>query len=486
MDALIQFLVFAFLTALVGLLTYLTCRKEKRMKEAREYFLAGGSLSWIYIAGSITLTNISTDTLVGWNGNQMLLIVWWELASIVGLLLLAKVFVPIYYRYGCTTVTELLERRYRDKHIRAMVAALFLLGNVFLFLPTMLYTSSLVIKSMFGLDVPLLVLASGIAVLGAAYAVLGGLRAVAISDTYSGVIVLGMALLVAVLALNRVDWNWSGVPAERLTLIGGPDSALPWTTLLTGMIYTQLFYWSTNQTITQRALAAPTIREAQKGVLVAASLRLLIVPAMVVIPGLCAFKLFGRLGDATYGRIVAEVLPHWLQGAFAAGMVAAVVTSYNAVLNSSAALYVCDLHQKFINPTPNVPRMSAGLQAGFTVLSIALVPVYVGAESIIQLIQQLLGLLSMPILSAFITGLLFRNVDARAVMATVVFGTVLYGVFTFGWTPTHFLHLMAVTVWACVGFALLVNRVVFGQRAEFEFRSAQRRREILAVLRSER
>jgi SSS family solute:Na+ symporter len=485
MDALIQFLVFGFLTGLVGLLTYLTCRKEKRMKEAREYFLAGGSLSWIYIAGSITLTNISTDTLVGWNGNQMVLIVWWELASIVGLLLLAKVFVPIYYRYGCTTVTELLERRYRDKHIRAMVAALFLLGNIFLFLPTMLYTSSLVIKSMFGLEVPLLMLASGIAVLGAAYAVLGGLRAVAISDTYSGVIVLGMALLVAVLALNRVDWNWAGVPAERLTLIGGPDSALPWTTLLTGMIYTQLFYWSTNQTITQRALAAPTIREAQKGVLVAASLRLLIVPAMVVIPGICAFKLFGRLGDATYGRIVAEVLPQWLQGAFAAGMVAAVVTSYNAVLNSSAALYVCDLHQKFINPNPNVPRMSAGLQAGFTVLSIALVPVYVGADSIIQLIQQLLGLLSMPILSAFITGLLFRNVDARAVMATVVFGTALYGVFTFVWTPTHFLHLMAVTVWACVGFALLVNRVVFGRRAEFEFRSAARRREILAVLRSD-
>lgn len=486
MDALIQFFVFGFLTALVGLLTYLTCRKEKRMAEAREYFLAGGSLSWIFIAGSITLTNISTDTLVGWNGNQMLLIVWWELASVVGLVLLARVFVPIYYRYGCTTVTELLERRYRDKHIRAMVAALFLLGNIFLFLPTMLYTSSLVIKSMFGLEVPLLVLASGIAVLGAAYAVLGGLRAVAISDTYSGVIVLGMALLVAVLALNRVDWNWSGVPPERLTLIGGAGSALPWTTLLTGMIYTQLFYWSTNQTITQRALAAPTIREAQKGVMAAASLRLVIVPAMVVIPGICAYKLFGRLGDATYGRIVAEVLPQWLQGAFAAGMVAAVVTSYNAVLNSSAALYVCDLHQKYINPNPNVPRMSAGLQAGFTVLSIALVPVYVGADSIIQLIQQLLGLLSMPILSAFITGLLFRNVDARAVMATVVFGTALYGVFTFAWTPTHFLHLMAVTVWACVGFALLVNRVVFGRRAEFEFRSVERRRAILAVLRTDR
>lgn len=484
MDAFIQVSVFGLLTALVGVLTYLTCRKSKRSAEgAREYFLAGSGLSWVYIAGSITLTNISTDTLVGWNGNQMLLIVWWELAGVAGLILLAKVFVPIYYAYGCTTVTELLERRYQNHHIRATVATLFLLGNLLLFLPAMLYTSSLVIKSMFGLELPLIVLAAAIAVTGAAYAIFGGLRAVAVSDTYSGVIVLGLALVVAILAMNAVGWDLSGIPPERRTLIGGPDSVLPWPTLLTGMIYTQLFYWSTNQTITQRALAAPSIREAKKGVYVAALIRLLIVPPMIVLPGLCAYKLFGRLGDATYGRIVAEVLPHWLLGAFAAGMVAAVMTSYNSVLNSSAALYVCDLHQKYFNPAPDIARLSVRLQIGFALMSIALVPVYMGAESIINLIQQLLGLLSMPILSAFITGLLFRNVDARAVIATLLFGTTLYGVFTFVWTPTHFLHLMFVTVWACVGFALLVNRFVFGRRAEFELGSREKWCAVRAALR---
>lgn len=483
MDALIQVSVFTLLTALVALLTYLTCRKSRRGEGAREFFLAGSGLSWVYIAGSITLTNISTDTLVGWNGNQMLLIVWWELAGVAGLILLAKIFVPIYYAYGCTTVTELLERRYQNHHIRATVATLFLLGNLLLFLPAMLYTSSLVIKSMFGLELPLMVLAGSIAAMGAAYAIFGGLRAVAVSDTYSGVIVFGLALLLAVLALNAVDWSFSGIPPERLTLIGGPDSVLPWPTLLTGMIFTQLFYWSTNQTITQRALAAPSVREARKGLYLALVIRLVIVPPMVVIPGLCAYKLFGRLGDATYGTLVAELLPHWLQGAFAAGMVAAVMTSYNSVLNSSAALYVCDLHQKYVNPTPEIRKLSMRLQLGFAVLSVALVPFYIGAESIINLIQQLLGLLSMPILAAFITGLLFRNVDARAVIATLVFGTALYGVFTFGWTPTHFLHLMFVTVWACVGFALLLNRFVFGRRAEFELGSREKWRAAIAKLR---
>ena len=359
----------------------------------------------------------------------------------------------------------------------------------------MLYTSSLVIKTMFGLDLPLVVLASGVAAVGATYAILGGLRAVAVSDTYNGIVVLSMALLMAVLSLNAIHWDFSGIPAERLTLIGGPDSPIPWPTLLTGMIFSQLYYWSTNQTITQRALAAPSVREAQKGVYAAMVIRLLIIPPIVVIPGICAFKLFGKLGDATYGHIVGAVLPHWLLGAFAAAMFGAVMSSYNATLNSSASLYVCDIHRRYINPTGSIQRLSIWLQIGFAGLSVALVPAYTGAASIIQLIQQLIGLFTMPILSAFIIGLLFRNVDTRAVIITIVFGSSLYALLSFGWpvlhnhfafvpAPWHFLHSMALTVWACVGFALSLNRVVFGRHAEFELGTKQAWRDALVVVRT--
>jgi len=307
--------------------------------------------------------------------------------------------------------------------------------------------------------------------------------------------VLGMALLVAFLAMNAVNWDLSSLPPERLTLIGGPDSVLPWPTLITGMIFTQLYYWSTNQTITQRILAAPNIREAQKGAYGAAVIRLLIVPPMVVLPGLAAYQLFGPLGDATYGRIVAHVLPTWLLGAFAAAMFGAVMTSYNATLNSAASLYVCDIHQKYINDKGPIRRLSVWLQVGFAVFSIIMVPVYAGAESIIQLIQQLLGLFSMPILAAFITGLLFRNVDARAVIGTLIFGAVFYALLSFGWPvwhkadpslpkPPHFLHLMFLTVWACVGFALALNRLVFGNKAEFELGTRAAWRNVWAVLRT--
>ena len=174
-------------------------------------------------------------------------------------------------------------------------------------------------------------------------------------------------------------------------------------------------------------------------------------------------------------------------------MFGAVMSSYNATLNSSASLYVCDIHRRYINPAGNIQRLSIWLQIGFALLSICLVPAYEGATSIMALIQQLIGLFTMPILSAFIIGLLFRNVDARAVIATILFGSSFYALLSFGWpvlhrhypsvpVPWHFLHSMALTVWACVGFALSVNRVIFGKKAEFELRTREAWREAIAVL----
>ena len=462
-----QLIVFFGVTAAIGFATYLKCRASgsRSTDSNKEYFLASGGLSWYFVAGSITLTNLSTDQLVGMNGNQMLLLAWWELAAVVGLIILATVFLPIYYRYECTTTTELLEKRYGSKHIRATIASLFLLGNIFIYLPIMLYTGSLFMQSMFGLTIPIIVLATAFAMVGAAYAIFGGLRAVAVSDTYSGIGLLTMAMLVVFLALGAIDYDFSGIPAERLTLIGDSDSPIPWHTLLTGMIFIQIFYWSTNQTITQRAMAAPTIGEAQKGVCAAAAIRLIIVPAIIVIPGICAYKLYGDIGDAAYGRLVGDLLPTWLSGAFAAMMAAAVLTSFNSVLNSSATLYVCDLHETYINEEPRVHRLNTLISLSFVVTAIALVPVYSGAESIINLVQQLNGLLSMPILSAFITGLVFRNVDARAVIVSVILGAGLYAIFTFWWTPLHYIHLMLITLIFCVVSALAINRLVFGRVA---------------------
>ncbi len=471
----IQVIVFFTITALIGLATFLKCRADSKVAvsadtgENKQVFLAGGGLSWIFVAGSITLTNLSTDQLVGMNGSQMALLVWWELAAVLGLIVLAKVFLPVYYRYKCTTTTELLEKRYGDYRIRTIVSIMFLLGNIFIYLPVMLYGGSLFMQTMFNVDLPIMVIACAFAIVGSAYAVLGGLRAVAVSDTYSGLLLLGLGLLVVFLTLNAIDYDFSGIPAERLTLIGDKDSPIPWTTLFTGMIFIQTYYWSTNQTITQRAMASPSLKEGQKGVLTAAVIRLMIVPPMIVIPGIVSYKLYGDIGDAAYGRIVGDVLPPWLSGVFAASLAAAVLTSFNSVLNSSTALYVCDLHERYFNKTPNVKTLNGIITMVFVVLALLLVPVYSGAVSLIEILQKLNGLLSMPILSAFLVGLLFKNVDARAAILSVILGVAEYAVFTFVWSPLHYIHLMFITLITCITTALLLNAFVFGKRASFDF-----------------
>jgi len=470
--SLIQIAVCLGVTAAIGLGTWLTIRREKHDGSRTDVYLAAKSLSWLFVAGAITLTNLSTDQLVGMNGNQMLLLAWWEISGFVGLLILAYVFVPIYYRAKVTTVTELLEQRYGGDGIRTLVSALFLFGMVLIYLPAGLYSGALFLKTA-GIDLPLLVLAGFLGVVAAAYTMTGGLRAVAVMETYSGIGVLAIAVLIVVLALNAVDWNIAkGVPPERLTMVGAADSPIPFHTLFTGMIFIQIYYWSTNQPITQKAMAAPTVKEAQKGVLAAAVVRILIIPAIVVIPGVVAFQLFGDIDDAAYGRLVGAVLPPWLSGVFAAAIAAAVIAHTAAVMNAAVGLYAIDFHEKFVGRVESHWRLSAIVTALLTITSIALVPVFAGAQSIINLLQQLNGLSSMPILSAFIVGLLFTGVESRAAIVGVVWGFALYAAFSFVAEPAgliglHYIDFMVVTLATSVLAALAFNRFVLGGRAVF-------------------
>jgi SSS family solute:Na+ symporter len=228
------------------------------------------------------------------------------------------------------------------------------------------------------------------------------------------------------------------------------------------MLFIQVFYWSTNQTITQRAMASPTVQEGQKGVYAAAIIRLLIVPAIIVIPGIVSYKLYGRIeNDGAYGRIVADVLPVWLSGAFAAAIAAAVLTSVNSILNASTALYVCDIHEKYSSSKANVKKLNVIITLAIVLIGLALVPTYAKSSSIIETIQQMYGLLSMPILSAFLVCLIFNDVDSRAAIIAVVFGVVFYGVLFFN-APIHYIHSMFVTLISCVVLSLTLSRLVFG------------------------
>lgn len=462
----VQLAVFLGLTALVALATWWKVRRAAHSSNSTEdFFLAGKHLSWPFIAGSLLLTNISAEQIVGMNGAQNMLQVWWEFGAAAGLLVLAWVLVPMYYKYNCKTTTELLEKRlHNGASLRRTVSVLFLLGYMFILLPMVLYTGARFMKSMFEPDMSIMVISILFALAGLAYAALGGLRGIAISDTYMGVVLLVMGGLVTYFALEKIGWDFSGIPAERLTLWGGPDSDIPWPTLLTGMVFAHIFYWGTNMLIAQRALAAKDVREAQKGIYAAAAMKFL-TPFIVILPGIIAFKLYGDVDDNAYGRLVADVLPPWLAGAFAAAITGAVLSSYNAGLNSAAALYTIDLHLPMVNPKADGKRIGQTVQIVFMLVSLAMVPVYSNAKSIIGTLQQLNGLYSMPVLASFIVAIFVRGANATAIRIALVFGVALYAVFTFAWTPLHYLHLMFITLVSTIVIAIGLSRMMGGDGA---------------------
>jgi solute:Na+ symporter, SSS family len=454
----LQLIVFFGLTGLVGLVTYFKCRAIPRSSDnSKDYFLAGGTLSWPFVAGSILLTNISAEQIVGMNGAQSFLVAWWEFGAVIGLFVLARFLIPMYYRYRCTTTTELLEHRFNDHAIRALVSGLFLFGYMFILLPVVLYTGSLFMKSMFGLDLSITSIATLFAIVGAIYAIFGGLRAIAVSDTFNGAGLLVMGCAVTLFALYAIDFDLSGLPTERITLIGNNDSDIPWHTLFTGMAFIHIFYWGTNMVIAQRALAASSVKEAQKGIYVAIGFKI-VIPFIVVLPGIIAFKLYGDVGDVAYGRLVGDVLPGWLSGAFAAVIAGAVLSSFNSCLNSASALYTCDLHQKYINPDVDIKKVGQRVAFLFAVTSVLLVPLFERSESIIAMLQQLNGLYSMPVLAAFLMALLFKNIQGVSVRIGLVFGALLYAFFTFVWSPLHYIHLMFITLMSSMGLMLVINR----------------------------
>ena len=286
---------FVFFTALVAVISwYLT--KDDDLKTESGYFLGGRSLSATVIAGSMMLTNLSTEQMVGINAQGFksgLAVIALESGASIGIVILAIYFLPKYLQGSITTVPEFLEERY-DKSVRNIVSIFFLLTLGIAFLPTVLYSGSIAMMKLF--DIPgifgisqesAIVLSIWlIGIIGSIYAIFGGLKAVAVSDTVNGVGLVIGGLAIPVLGfiylgdgsmLKGMEYIFQHAP-EKLNTIGGKDSQAPFGAAITGMRITALYYWCTNQAIIQRALGAKSLKEGQKGVLLTALLKIVVAP----------------------------------------------------------------------------------------------------------------------------------------------------------------------------------------------------------------
>jgi len=416
------------------------------------------------------LTNISTEHLIGMNGSSYkngFIIIAWEVTSAIALVVAAIYFVPKYLRMGLTTIPQYLEKRF-DSTTRTLVALFLMISFVVTLLPIVLYTGAINIESIFNISEVLNVSKSQglwmtvlcIGVLGSLYAIFGGLKAVAISDTINGYGLLIGGLAIPFLALWSIgDGNpmeglakvYQNIP-HKFNVIGAKDSVLPFEVLFTGLIINQLYFWCMNQTIVQRALGAKNLVEAQKGLLFTGVLKILI-PLVIILPGVIGFYYFG---DALYGNqdmiypeLIKKVLPVGLVGVFAAIVLGAVLSTFNSVLNSAATIFSIDVYQRHYNKNANdkkLVRIGKLTSTVLAIFAIIVAPMVANApDGLYQLLQQLNGIFFIPIASIMLAGFFLKSISATGAKASLYVGLLFYILTTFVFkVDIHFVHLWGI------------------------------------------
>ncbi|WKX77085.1 solute:sodium symporter family transporter [Zobellia laminariae] len=492
--ALLTFLLFTGFVAFYA--TYKLRRDKLNTKDG--YFLGGRSLTGIVIAGSLLLTNISTEHLVGMNGSAYrngAIIVAWEVTSALALVIAALYFAPRYLKMGLTTIPEFLEKRF-DGLTRTFVALLLIISFVATLLPIVLYTGALNIEAIFEISELLNVTQSEgiwitilvVGTIGAVYAIFGGLKMVAYTDTINGFGLLVAGLLVPILALlsigdgnvfegmttvfNHSPDKFNVVSDESGVGEGARSAILPFEVLFTGLMINQIYFWTMHQSIIQRVLGAVNLKEAQKGLLYTGLLKIL-VPLVIVLLGLIGFYYFGESlydnPDNVYPLLVKKVLPLWLTGFFVAVMMGAILSTFNSALNSAATVFSLDVFKKYIQKDASDKKLviiGKSTSAILAVLAIGIAPFVANApDGLYQLLQQLNGIFFIPIASVIIAGFLFPRVTAIGAKAGLMFGLVFYVVMYYIIEVNlHFIH-----IWG-IEFVLniLVMHVVsaFGKKEE--------------------
>jgi SSS family solute:Na+ symporter len=484
-----QIITFISFTVLVAIIAYLKTRNTDE-NSSDGYFLGGRSLTGVVIAGSLLLTNLSTEQIVGLNGaafKEGILVMAWETLAAIAMVVTAVFLLPRYLKGGITTVPQFLENRY-DKMTKTIASGLFLSGYAVILLPIVLYSGALAINSMFNVpellgvskNTALWITVWGIGIIGSIYAIFGGLKAVAVSDLINAIGLLIGGLMIPFFGLKAIgDGTISdGISTlintnpEKFNSIGTEDSSIPFATIFTGMMLVQLFYWGTNQAIIQRALGAKNLKEGQKGLLLASFIKIL-GPLIVVLPGVIAFHMFGTTlenPDEAYPMLVTEVLPDYLVGFFAAVLFGAILSSFNSALNSSVTLFGIDIYQTYIKKNATETQVVwAGKKFGIVLalISMCIAPLLIYAsDGLFGYLQEANGIYSIPILTIIVVGYLTKYVPAIGAKVGIISGSVLYVISQFVIKPMvgeenypHFLHVMAILFVLNIIIMLIIGKL---------------------------
>ncbi|MBT5388559.1 MAG: solute:sodium symporter family transporter [Porticoccaceae bacterium] len=464
----------------MGLVAWISYRKTRGEVATRDgYFLAGRGLGAVFIAGSLLLTNLSAEQLIGLNGSAYgfnLSSMAWEVTAAVATICMAFVFLPRYLAGAFSTLPEFLNDRF-DDDVRRLTVILFMLGYGLVTIPSVLYSGSIAVLQLF--DVPALFHLSysqalaltivAIGSTGAVYAVFGGLKAVAVSDTLNGIGLLIIGLVVPLLGLSLLG---EGSVAKglhiithnnthKLNAIGTASDPTPFATLFTGMIFANLFYWCTNQYVIQRTLGAKNLAEGQKGVLFSGFFKVM-VPFIMMLPGVIAFHLYGGIEtetglasiDLAYPQLIRDVLPVYAMGFFLAVLLGAVFSSFNSLLNSAATLFCLDVYGPYKQRQGRQPddaelvSMAKKASVVIALFSFVVAPLLQYApDGLWQIIRVFTGFYNIPVIAIVMVGLFTKHVPALGPKLVIGFHVVAYGLLKFVFDEVvtiHFLHLYAI------------------------------------------
>jgi len=469
--------IYAFV--LLFLAQWVSREKKGHQKDTKDYFLAGRSLPWWAIGASLIAANISAEQIIGMSGSAFVMgiaIASYEWMSALTLVIVGKYLLPVFLEHKIYTMPQFLEQRY-DHRVR-MVLAVFWLGvYVLVNLTSILWLGALAINTVTGLELnyAILVLAS----FAAAYSLYGGLKAVALTDIIQVVLLVMGGLMIAYISMNEISGGTGAIAGFKMVLEQVPEKfdmilakdnphymSLPGISVLVGGMWVMnLSYWGFNQYIIQRALAAKSSREAQKGIIFAAFLKLLM-PVLVVLPGIAAVILAPDLSapDKAYPEVM-KLLPAGIMGLVFAALIAAIVSSLASMMNSISTIFTMDIVKHYSDRNEQ-QLVTTGRLASFSALVIAVIvarPLLGNFDQAFQYIQEFTGFFTPGIVAIFLMAIFWKKATANGALAAAI-GSAAFSVAAKIWWPSlPFIDRVGLAFVLCVALGMLVSRLDGGE-----------------------
>jgi SSS family solute:Na+ symporter len=435
--------IIGFFAVVIGLSIWKSRRGLDHQEESSDFFLAGRGLTWPLIGISIVAANISTEQMVGMAGQAAgstgLAVSCWQLLGSVFIVIIAMTLLPKFLKAGIYTMPEYLEYRYNSQ-TRGIMAVLTVVIYAVVMLPAVLYSGGVTLRAVTGIDLAPAVWIIGL--IGAGYAAIGGLKAIAWADLVQGIALLVGGMLVFFLGLDAVGgWKeFTTANAGKLHMILPADNNdLPWTGVAGGMWIVMIYYCGLNQFIVQRNLAAKSLRHGQLGMIFAGGLWLL-VPFAIVMPGLMAQQLYGdklaATNDAAFPTMVTQLIQPGIRGFLYAAIAGAVTSTLASLLNSASTIFTMDVYRRMFARAATQTHLvwlGRGLTIAFVIAGCSIAPMLDDPKfgGVFQYIQQFQGYIWPGVVAAFLMPFILPRVPGAVGVVALIGGPVLYGIFQF-------------------------------------------------------